>query len=395
MDLQINWPVPVLDALAAAGFEADQRLQRALSFAPSGYISDAQLFHSLYLQNSLVTRYLEIPPHGFDHLKVRATRTIDPSSVRAGPFLQKTLTRAMVLAGKRRSLGVQDYYRAVIGYADEFGDEFMKRPGSLDLLMHAVGNDATKPLSTAPAVREILRALERSANACEDYQYLMAWSGDVIVFRPTSVLGDYVHAARQAARPNRALLTHFRDNFGGFSVDEVAELEQLVNARTTENDFQRFFEAHPHFLRFRDHREVYSHVVLAPHNQRGELVPDFLLTDRELQRAAIVELKLPGAKLVRRQTNRERFGTAIVEARAQLMRYRDWFRDTANRKMLAKLVGMEIYEPDLVVIIGRASEFRDELDRQRLRSDNPDIEVVTYDDIVRYASRRRLIIAGE
>jgi len=77
------------------------------------------------------------------------------------------------------------------------------------------------------------------------------------------------------------------------------------------------------------------------------------------------------------------------------MRYRDWFRDTANRKMLAKLVGMEIYEPDLVVIIGRASEFRDELDRQRLRSDNPDIEVVTYDDIVRYASRRRLIIAGE
>jgi hypothetical protein len=75
-----------------------------------------------------------------------------------------------------------------------------------------------------------------------------------------------------------------------------------------------------------------------------------------------------------------------------LLRYRDWFREKNNRESLTEKVGMEVYEPQLIVIIGRTSEFRDELDRQRLRSDNPDIDVVTYDDILQFAQRRRIII---
>ena len=57
-----------------------------------------------------------------------------------------------------------------------------------------------------------------------------------------------------------------------------------------------------------------------------------------------------------------------------------------------KKVGMEIYEPKLIVVIGRSTDFEDEFDRQQLSADNPDIEVVTYDDILTYANRRRLII---
>ena len=56
---------------------------------------------------------------------------------------------------------------------------------------------------------------------------------------------------------------------------------------------------------------------------------------------------------------------------------------------------MQIYEPKLIVLIGRASEFQDELDRQRLSADNPEIEVVTYDDLLKYAKRRRMIISGQ
>ena len=56
---------------------------------------------------------------------------------------------------------------------------------------------------------------------------------------------------------------------------------------------------------------------------------------------------------------------------------------------------VEIYRPRLAVIIGRSADFRDEFDRQRLSSDNPDVEIVTYDDILAFAKRRRLLIEGK
>ena len=99
--------------------------------------------------------------------------------------------------------------------------------------------------------------------------------------------------------------------------------------------------------------------------------------------------------LVRRQQNRDRFAAAVSEARTQLLRYRDWFRVESNREHLKATVGMKIYEPHLSVIIGRSSEFVDEFDRQRLASDNPDIEVVTYDDLLTFVNRRRLILGDE
>ena len=81
-----------------------------------------------------------------------------------------------------------------------------------------------------------------------------------------------------------------------------------------------------------------------------------------------------------------------MEARAQLLRYREWFRTEANRRSLKTIVGMEIQEPQLIVIIGRSSEFRDAIDRQRLNADVPDVEIATFDDIATFARRRQLII---
>lgn len=129
---------------------------------------------------------------------------------------------------------------------------------------------------------------------------------------------------------------------------------------------------------------MHSHPYLC-HRHSRDLVHDFILTNRELSKAAIVELKLPSPRLIRRQTNRERFASAVIEARAQLLRYRDWFRIPENRRSLMSNVGFEIYEPRLAVIVGRSSEFQDEFDRQRLAADNPDIEVVTYDDLLFHA----------
>jgi hypothetical protein len=244
-----------------------------------------------------------------------------------------------------------------------------------------------------PAVSGILSSLQRALVPDEDYQYVLRLRGGQICFEIVSVLDDFVQAKDSGLLvPKRALLTHVRDTFGGFTADEIEELERLVNSRTArEHDFQAFFERNPHFLRRWDHREVHPHVLLS-RADAPDLIPDFILTDRELQNAVVVELKLPSPRLIRRQTNRERFSAAVLEARAQLLNYNEWFREQTNRRSLRPLIGMDIYEPHLAVVIGRSSEFRDEFDRARLRASAPGVDVVTYDDILAYARRRKIMM---
>lgn len=84
-----------------------------------------------------------------------------------------------------------------------------------------------------------------------------------------------------------------------------------------------------------------------------------------------------------------------MEARAQLQAYRQWFEEPHNREKLRDRLGLSVYKPSLMVVIGRADEFRDQFERGALRADNPDLELVTYDDILAHARRRRLIIEEE
>jgi len=242
-----------------------------------------------------------------------------------------------------------------------------------------------------PELEDFLQSLVDVEYVDDDFQYVLTFEGGKLVFRIASVLGDHVQRDRQGDLiSQRSVLLHARNAFAFFANDEVDELEDLINTpKATEGDFQLFFERHPHFLRRGDYREVHSHVCLS-HREAAGLIPDFILTDRRLMKAAIVELKLPRAKLVRRQRNRDRFASAVMEARAQMLRYREWFRSPANRQSLIGAIGMEVLEPRMIVIIGRSSEFADAVDRQRLAADVPDIEVVTYDDIVGTALQRRV-----
>jgi hypothetical protein len=167
----------------------------------------------------------------------------------------------------------------------------------------------------------------------------------------------------------------------------------IQNRAADEEDFQKFFEAHPHFLRRWDYREVYSHVYLTQRDQ-GPLIPDFILTNLEIQQATIVELKLPKPKIIRRQVNRERFADAVMEARAQLWKYQRWFDNKSHREDLVAKIGMEVYWPRLAVIIGRTSDFKLAIERQELAAMTPEIDVVTYDDILAFA-RNRLALTGQ
>jgi len=247
--------------------------------------------------------------------------------------------------------------------------------------------------------RRLCRVLDRAADLAElkseDVQYLMTFESNRIVFRPTSVLDTYLMRNPLGVESTElALLTHFRDQYAGVRPSEILELEELINdPRAKEGDLQRFFENHPHFFRMWDYRDVYPHVYLTREDE-GPLIPDFILVDPELQKAMVLDLKLPKAKLVVRKPNRRRFASAVDEAKAQLLEYRDWFEDRHNRAKLKEILGMEIFRPRMGVVIGTSQEFRTVVERQQIASRYPEIEVVTYDDIVRHAQRRLFLVKG-
>jgi hypothetical protein len=221
----------------------------------------------------------------------------------------------------------------------------------------------------------------------------MAFEQGHIVFRPMSILDPYrVEEENGIVHPDLAVLTHFKEHYGCVKTAELIELEDLINnPRTKENDIQRFFEKHPHFFRLWDYRDVFPHVYLTREDD-GPLIPDFILVNPDVHHATIVDLKLPQAKLVRRQKNRERFSATVMEARSQLLQYHDWFDERSNRKHLKERLGIEIYRPCLGVVIGSSSEFRNAFDRQKLIDTVSDVEIVTYDDIIASAQRRLALI---
>ena len=165
----------------------------------------------------------------------------------------------------------------------------------------------------------------------------------------------------------------------------------INSPKARELDLQRFFELHPQFLRMWDFREVFPQVYLT-REDAGPLLPDFLLLDRDLNKATLLDLKLPSAKTVVDKPNRERFSALVDEARSQLLEYRDWFEDAHNRATIKDRFGMEIYRPRLGVVIGSSAEFESSFQRQKLASRYPDIEVATYDDILAHARRRLALV---
>ncbi len=123
---------------------------------------------------------------------------------------------------------------------------------------------------------------------------------------------------------------HFKEQYGFLKPFEILELEDLINdPRVREEELQRFFESHPQLFRIWDYRDILPHVFLT-READGPFIPDFLLVDPDLQKAMILDLKLPQGKIVRDQRNRRRFSTALTEARAQLLEYRDWFEERTN-----------------------------------------------------------------
>ncbi|MGD0819221.1 MAG: Shedu anti-phage system protein SduA domain-containing protein [Desulfomonilia bacterium] len=389
---------PFLSEIRKAGFEPDQLIVEAVRNNIGSMIHDWRLFLALYQLNTISARFLKLDIvailkvfSGIDEdVSLAKQPHPDPETVLCsrGNILRDVMLRAISYAKGQNTLGVRHFLRAVIEMGFDSGDNYSDRPTIIDLLSFSYTGKLDTQLSEIPEVNDFLKVLIQLEDGAEDFQYIITKEEGKIKFRITSILDDYVqHGQSGILVPQRAIISH--NEFGTFTLDEIEELEDMLNnQKATEADYQIFFEKHTHFLRNWDLREVYPHVYLT-REQESSLIPDFIITNQETQDAAIVELKKPTHKIVRHQNNRTRFADAVMEAKTQLLEYCDWFEIPQNRTKLKAKFKMEIYRPRLMVIIGRASEFRDGIDRQKLRSRDPKIEVVTYDDILTLAKQRQ------
>lgn len=400
---------PLLEQLKKHGLEFDQKLSRALEISASrpniaaedSGFPDSYLTLALYRINTILTRVIQLAQDRYNVFhEYKLAHPCAPEDVFPSSKLCRVLDKAVQLAQPNKTIGVGHFLRAVVSLsldeepllADGFENQVIHNTFSIETLMWGLGHTAWTPLSSAPELRNILEILG-GREPVEDFDYLLTTEGNRLVFRPTSILDAYrMDSGRGVTGSRVALLTHFRDQYAGVTASEILELEDLINnPHVREQDLQKFFESHPHLLRFFDYREFHPQVFLTREDQ-GPLIPDFILVDPEMQKAMILDLKLPHVKLVVDKPNRVRFSSAVEEARAQLLTYRDWFENSANRAQLKDRFGMEIFRPRLGVIMGTSHELELGTDRQELASRQADVEVVTYDDVLKHAERRLLLV---
>ncbi len=164
---------------------------------------------------------------------------------------------------------------------------------------------------------------------------------------------------------------------------EVELLEALLNRTdSSESDFQKFFEEHPHFLS--------TLAMPLPHVQLRDpsgklLIPDFILkpvvASQRDSRWEVLDLKKPDASLIVGKGSRRRLSHDVHEAIRQLRDYGDYFADPRNTTPIEQALGHRLRKPKLGVLIGRIAEVEVEaLEAEQSRL--PDVKIVTYDEIL-------------
>jgi len=404
---RFNIHEPILTQVAREGMQLDQQLMRALEVSASNPritkqdpgIPDSYLTLALFRLNSVLTRMLDLDVCKYDLWDdYKLALPCKPDEVRPNGVLTVVLDKARELVGTGSVIGVGHFLRAIISLTlneqpYQFANSTIQTTFSARLLLKGLGYSQYADARKAPKLIDLLANIS-GREPISDHEYLITFDKDRLVFRSVSVLDPYTMKTRNDVVSRLGLLTHFSDAYTGFSPSEILELEDLINhPRIQELELQRFLEQHPKFFRIWEHRSVYAQTYLTREDE-GHLIPDFVLVDPELQKSMILDLKLPSRQVIVGTKDRRRISAAVLEAKAQLLRYRDWFDDRHNRARVKEQFGMEIYRPRIGVIIGRRTEFTSEFERQQIAADNQDIELVTYDDVLDFARRRIMIIQG-
>jgi hypothetical protein len=195
---------------------------------------------------------------------------------------------------------------------------------------------------------------------------------------------EYYHSAGDRRKHGKhKLFTVDRDLYG--IQYEIEQFEALINkADINEGDLQQFFESNPHFLAAAQLMQAIPHARLEDENGRL-LIPDFILKPivamKRDSKWEILDLKKPDTKLLIGKQQRVQFSHQVMKAITQLRDYGEYFKDSRNSETVGRVLGHQLKHPKLAVLIGRLQEDRVEA-LERAQSREPDVRIVTYDEIL-------------
>ena len=222
--------------------------------------------------------------------------------------------------------------------------------------------------------------------------FVMLWRyGDRIRALRLEEIGEFFHS-RVSGLSQFPVTLGLPDHSIAKPLESVLEFESLLNdPKTPELEFQRFFERNPEFLMTDEHVAVRPGFSLTGGSEDYfGLRPDFLLQRRDVPFWDIAELKLPSAKMVRGRAQRRGWAAAVHSALDQLREYRRYFEDPELARQVREKMGVEVYYPRLTLVIGRDAAFGSYQERQKLVP--PEARILTYDDVLRLAKHRSLVL---
>jgi hypothetical protein len=236
------------------------------------------------------------------------------------------------------------------------------------------------------SVTQSIRRLRRVEPSADYQKFLLLHDGREIRFCPFTFVDAF--CAGPTSATTEGLVTPVRlqviDRQRYFTEYEIEQFEWILNqAKTTERDLQRFFEANPKFLLDYEYRHLHPQVILAPESSDSRIqIPDFFLERNGTGFVDIFELKHPWARVLVGPKGRARFSAAIHAALGQLREYEEFSRSAEVRRPFQARYGFEGYEPKICVIVGRSERFYTELEKDEVQEEYTRLKVLTYDDIL-------------
>lgn len=186
-----------------------------------------------------------------------------------------------------------------------------------------------------------------------------------------------------------------------FDDNLIIKFEKLINEKNIKERYiQEFIEEHPQLMKglFPDGARLYPHLSLY-RDEQGPLIPDFFVQPFSEKYLEVVDLKLPSKNIVINKRNRNHFSSDVIEGISQLREYASYFDDERNRSKFistlcssTKEIGLSCYKPMSTLVIGNDESWKDNLSILRdKRTSYQDINIVTYDELIRKCRNRLLI----
>lgn len=172
---------------------------------------------------------------------------------------------------------------------------------------------------------------------------------------------------------------------------EIAALEGLLNQpNATERDIEKLLLANPLFLAGLNYKSVYPQVVL-PRGSGKSFRPDVIAEPADSDWAHLIELKLPSQKVLKGRAGRASLADGINSSVRQLREYAAYFDDRSMARHIEHRYGFKCHKPQLVVIVGRDPSSYSPEEQRRAMTTYPDLEIVTYDRLLKAAQQRLLL----